>query len=268
MPPYTSQEHHYGPVDLDDHHDLSFVDISLDSKPVRERTMETSNASVNKPVDDSDEVSSTDSDSSEDDSKGSQKSVLDKVLDFNPCTMKVKNPSSALFKKRTCAECGCSVHKLKGGYTKEIKVQTVVDEVTNIESEVETKIYFRPQCAERRQRRAEHREAGFGNVLTEMLEFFEAKTQKKLEEEERLARLANEAEDAESVAQASVLARANKKSFLNMKLASSFSKKTKKVKKALKSFSFNSCRGKQDSTDASAFRGEGVLVEGMYVQRV
>jgi len=267
MPPFTSQEHHYGPVDLDLDHDLSFVDISLDSKPVRERTMETSNVSVI-PVEDEDEVSSTDSDSSEEednDSKGSEKSVIEKMLDFNPCMIKVKNPSSALFKKRTCAECGCNVHKLKGGYKKEIKVETIVDEVTNIESEIETKIYFRPQCAERRQHRVEHREAGFGNVLTEIVEFFEAKARKKLEEQARLVRLAREAEDDALVAQASVRAPTTKKSFLKMGFASSFAKKTKK---ALKSFSFNACRGKQDSTIASAHRGEGVLLEGMFIERI
>merc|ERR1711935_785289 len=174
--------------------------------------------------------------------------------------IKVKNPSSALFKKRTCAECGCNVHKLKGGYKKEIKVETIVDEVTNIESEIETKIYFRPQCAERRQHRVEHREAGFGNVLTEIVEFFEAKARKKLEEQARLV-----AEDDASVAQASVRAPTTKKSFLKMGFASSFAKKTKK---ALKSFSFDACRGKQDSTIASTHRGEGVLLEGMFIERI
>merc|ERR1712008_454874 len=108
-------------------------------------------------------------------------------------------------------------------------------------------------------------EAGFGNVLTEIVEFFEAKDRKKLEEQARLVRLAREAEDDALVAQASVRAPTTKKSFLKMGFASSFAKKTKK---ALKSFSFNACRGKQDSTIASTHRGEGVLLEGMFIERI
>jgi len=52
-----------------------------------------------------------------------EEGVLGKMLNFNPCTAKIPNPGSALFKERRCAECGCRVYKYRnGGYEKEVVV--------------------------------------------------------------------------------------------------------------------------------------------------
>jgi len=100
---------------------------------------------------------------------------MDKVLDFNPCSIKVGNPKSALFKTRICAETGECVHKYsKGGYTKE--------EVIGEDGKI-TKMYLSKSGLKKREDRQKHKESGYSTVMDELLEYFYAIEQRALEKE-------------------------------------------------------------------------------------
>lgn len=101
---------------------------------------------------------------------------FDKVLNFHPCAIRVKNPSSALFKIRICAESGEEVHKYrKGGYTKEKVVG---------ENGCVTKRYLSPFGVQRRQDRLAHNDAGYAAVMNDLLEHFRAIEQRAIEKRE------------------------------------------------------------------------------------
>lgn len=199
-------------------------------------------------------------------------SLLDRLLDFNPCTIKISNPASALFKIRTCAECGDRVHKFRnGGYQKEehlIEEQLtifddeaededesgVVAQANSFDSTASSKIvkaYYHGDCMKLKEDRAAHKDV-FGTVLLELIDAIETRERQRREAEERLAeeeermqRAEEEAAAAAAVAQAAALAKEAARSPLK-----------KRAKKFFRSF--KSCRGASNSTaatDESAFRG-------------
>lgn len=99
---------------------------------------------------------------------------LDKALDFNPCALKVKNPKSALFKVRICAETGEEVHKYRnGGYTKE-----KIEEDGSV-----TKRYLSPFGVQLRKNRLAHNDAGYAAVMNDLMEHFRAIEQRAIEEQ-------------------------------------------------------------------------------------
>mmetsp|Transcript_7616 Transcript_7616/g.18661 ORF Transcript_7616/g.18661 Transcript_7616/m.18661 type:complete len:260 (-) Transcript_7616:392-1171(-) len=148
-----------------------------------------------------------------------KKSIVAKML--CPCTVKVGNPSSALFKIRTCAECGEQVHKYSGGgYEKE-------------EYDDSTKVYFHKSCLQTREDRTIHKQYGFGLVLIDLLDYFPAKAQKKRMEEECAARkVEEEAKEARALAQAFLEAEEKNKGFAKRfkRSLKVFSKKSKNAK--------------------------------------
>lgn len=251
MPPYANPEHDHSPVmnDNDNAYDVSLMDIPLGFKPMVE------------------EATTVVSDESSLNPHTPAPSMFERLLDFNPCTIKIANPSSALFKIRTCSECGERVHKFKGGgYEKEHRLDTSIDEDTHEESSVETKVYFHGTCLQRKEARAHHRDAaGFGEVLIELQDFVEAKNQRKREEEERRARKAREEAAAVAAALEAALEAANAaKAELARQATLEAAPKSRKrgflspkrARRALKSFSWNSCRGTQGMPEETAFRGE------------
>lgn len=256
MPPYASQEHGHSPVfhDHDHDHDVSFVEIPIGSKLVEDRTTETIDGSSLNPIVEE---------------KNSPQSIFERLLDFNPCTIKIINPSSALFKVRICSECGEKVHKFKGGYEKEHRLDTIVDEDTSEESVVESKVYFHSGggCLQLREDRKVHKDNGFGAVLIDLEDFFDAKARKKLEAEERRARRAREEEEAAQkqweteVAAAAAAEAASASAARNELLEVSLKdrKFAKRARRALKSFSLKSCRGKQGMPEESAFEGMEII---------
>lgn len=151
-----------------------------------------------------------------------KKSIISKML--CPCTLKVGNPSSALFKIRTCAECGEQVHKYTGGgYEKE--------EYNDL-----TKVYFHKRCLQTREDRTIHKKHGYGLVLIDLLDYFQAKAQKKRMEEECAARkVEEEAKEARALAQAFLEAQEKEKGF------------AKRFKRSLKVFSKSSKKSKVSS---------------------
>lgn len=148
-----------------------------------------------------------------------KKSIIAKML--CPCTVKVGNPSSALFKIRTCAECGEQVHKYSGGgYEKE-------------EYNDSTKVYFHKSCLQTREDRTIHKQYGFDLVLIDLLDYFEAKAQKKRMEEECVARkVEEEAKEARALAHAFLKAEEKNNGF------------AKRFKRSLKVFSKSSKKSK------------------------
>lgn len=197
-------------------------------------------------------------------------SILDRLLDCNPCTMKIANPRSALFKIRVCSECGNRVHRFrKGGYKKELQLLAkktsaaaapapAPDNDDDDDEEqgdssavvaavvvVETKVYFHTDCFQKHHDRIVHKDTGgFASVLEELVGFVEARTRKK-EEERAAAALALAAALAEQRVSSPPLKDEEKKpGFL------------RRTKQALKLLSRGSCRGKKDcAADESAFRG-------------
>ena len=177
--------------------------------------------------------------------------MLDRLLDFNPCTMKVGNPSSALFKVRVCSECGKNVHKLKGGgYQKELKEQQQHEGDESVVTTTKTtKVYFHPRCLAIREDRKLHKESGFGAVLSELGEHFEAKARERALVEARKEAEAAAAKAAEAARKA-LLEAASVKQHRRRGRRSGFLKRTKR---ALKAVSWNACGGKQHGADESAF---------------
>jgi len=125
-------------------------------------------------------------------------SLLERLLDFNPCTGLLHRKSTTatapaspgLFQIRRCAECGFGVHKFKGGgYRKEKVTETVRDEMTGEAKEVERKLYYHSVCLARKEYRKEHR-VSFAPVLVELLEVVEfmVEERKKRQQEEEEAR--------------------------------------------------------------------------------
>ena len=230
MPPYASSEHNHSSIfDVDTAHDLSLVEIPLGPKP-DEVIIEASDDSLLDPIGEEDNP---------------KPSIFERLLDCNPCVMKIANPSSALFKVRTCIECGEKVHKLRGGYEKQARLDKIVDDKTGEESVVEIKKYYHNTCFQLLEDRMSHKDAGFGAVVIELEDFFEARVRRKGEEEERRARRSRTATKTASVsARDAPLEDSQKKWPLGF---------VKRARRALKSFSWSACRGKQDITEASAF---------------
>ena len=165
--------------------------------------------------------------------------------------MKVGNPSSALFKVRVCSECGKNVHKLKGGgYQKELKEQQQHEGDESVVTTTKTtKVYFHPRCLAIREDRKLHKESGFGAVLSELGEHFEAKARERALVEARKEAEAAAAKAAEAARKA-LLEAASVKQHRRRGRRSGFLKRTKR---ALKAVSWNACGGKQHGADESAF---------------
>lgn len=200
MPPYADH--------FDNHcdHDLSLVDVPLESKQVEGIFTEVvKSSSVKSAVEEN------------------KKSLISKIL--CPCTVKIANPSSALFKIRTCAECGEQVHKYSGGGYEKEEYNEIVHDESGEESLVETKIYFHKSCLQTRQNRINHKNSGFENVLIDLLGYFQAMAQKKRMDEESAARKAEqEAAEARALAQAYLEAQQKNKGL------------AKRLKRSLKAF--------------------------------
>lgn len=211
------------PVLDDNASDLPLVDIPIGPKLVEETPTEVSV---------SDE--SLLNDIGEEENPHTPPSFFERLLDCNPCAIKIGSPTSALLKVRICAECGDRVHKFRGGgYEKEYHLNTITDDDIHEESEVGTKVYFHGDCLKRRENRTIHRESGFGNVLTELQD-----TAKAMNWRKRRARR-SQAKSAAAAAAAVPLKhvlKGPKQSF------------PKRVRRALKSFSLKSCRRTQDAT--------------------
>eukprot|EP00531_Pseudo-nitzschia_arenysensis_P004711 CAMPEP_0116133032 /NCGR_PEP_ID=MMETSP0329-20121206/9883_1 /TAXON_ID=697910 /ORGANISM="Pseudo-nitzschia arenysensis, Strain B593" /LENGTH=265 /DNA_ID=CAMNT_0003627623 /DNA_START=48 /DNA_END=845 /DNA_ORIENTATION=- len=174
MPPYA------GNFETHSEHDWSLVDVPLDFK--------------------SNQVEGVESSALES-IEEKKKSLLAKML--CPCTVKIANPSSALFKIRTCAECGEQVHKYSGGGYEKEEYNEIVRNESGEESLVETKIYFHKCCLQAREDRINHKNSGFATVLGDLLGYFQDKAEKKRTEEESAARkLEQEAAEARALAQA------------------------------------------------------------------
>jgi hypothetical protein len=254
MPPYAAQEEQHLPAAFDlNNHELSLVEVPVEApKLVEEQERTTADAS------------STDESSFElleqpidtDKKSKSKPSVLGRLLDFNPCTMKVGNPSSALFKVRVCSECGKNVHKLRGGgYQKELKQQhrdATFNDAGEESVTKETKVYFHPRCLTIREDRTLHKESGFGAVLIELREHFEAKAREQALVAARREAEAAAAKAAEAARRALLEAAPLKTQHRRRGRRSGFLKRTKR---ALKVVSWNACGTKQHGADESAFEG-------------
>jgi len=288
MPPHIHDSQAVVFNDNNDHHDLSLFEISLASKTIE---VETNYSDVVSSTYSNDGLSLSfehphilennraDEEMKQEEeeeyicdevvpSPPSQPSILERMLDCNPCTIKISNPKSALFKIRICSECGNRVHKFRnGGYKKELlraeRVVVVVDEGNGEESssevvETTTKVYFHSDyCVQRNRYRIAHNDneagGGFGLVLEELVEFVEARARK------------HELEEAASLlAAAAALAASARNASLGVALVKEQPRKKRPrfllkrtTKKALKWFSsWSSCRGQKDnSTEESAFRG-------------
>lgn len=197
MPPYADHNNH----------DLSLVDVSLESG---QETKSVKFHDINL-VSDESSVGEDSTASTEQASKS---------------FFKMPNPSSALFKVRTCCECGQRLHKFRnGGYVKD------------------GEDYFHKDCLQVRNFRDDHRTVGgFGLVLVDLLDFFEARARKQREEQERLERMAREKEEEEK--EAARIAAAAK----NTKLPFA-----KRAKHALKSLTSKSKKSKSDTEEKPAY---------------
>ncbi len=182
MPPYADHFANHS------EQDLSLVDIPLESKSDQ--------------VDTEEEGIFTEIElSSFEPIEKQKKSLIAKML--CPCTVKIANPSSALFKIRTCAECGEQVHKYSGGGYEKEEYNEIVNDESGEESLVETKIYFHKSCLQAREDRTNHKNSGYATVLSDLLGYFEAKAEKKRFEKERATlKLEQEAAEARALAQA------------------------------------------------------------------
>lgn len=254
MPPYATQEHDHSHShsphrfnDLHQDHDLSLVEIPVRYKFVGDEDESRTDESDVPYHFTSKSVAESPYTNVEDFPKPS---ILERLLDCNPCTIKIANPASALFKIRFCSECGERVHKLKGGYEKEQRLETAFDEKGE-ESEIETKVYFHSRCCKLREDRRNHKDAGFGKVLIELEDVVQAKARKQREEEEKRARRARE-ESAAIVQAVRDLNDAHEETSRKDRRTQGFLERARRV---LKLFSFQSCRGKKHATEESAFRG-------------
>ena len=252
MPPYATQEHHHSHShspnhfhDLQQDHDLSLVEI-----PVRYKFAGDEDASG---IDASD-VPYHFTWKSVAENPGVEAipkpSILERLLDCNPCTIKISNPASALFKIRFCSECGQRVHKFQGGYEKEQRLETALDE-NGEESEMETQVYFHSRCCQMREDRRKHKDAGFGKVLMELEDAVQARARKQREEEEQRKRRARD-ESAAIVQAVREINDAHAEASRTGRRTQGF---VQRARRALKVFSFESCRGKKHGTEESAFRG-------------
>jgi len=225
MPPYADN--------FDNHreHDLSLVDVPLGSKS-NQVQMEVEGIFT--------EVESSSMEPVEE----KKKSIIAKML--CPCTVKIANPSSALFKIRTCAECGEQVHKYSGGGYEKEEYNEIVHDESGEESLVETKIYYHKSCLQTREDRIKHKTSGFTIVLIDLLAYFQEKAQKKRMEEESAAReVEQEAAEARALAQAYLEAQQKNKGL------------AKRLKRYLKGFSRKSKNSKvSDASNLSASNTE------------
>lgn len=304
MPPYASIQENTQLVTFDDDinndgdHDLSLVDISLASKTIDVTTTNNHDDAISTFSDGmctfgppcighhcvGEETKKNKAEETSDGGGGRgaavvvktpqplKPSILDRLLDCNPCTMKIANPRSALFKIRVCSECGNRVHRFRnGGYKKELQLlekktsaaaapapapapdnddeEEQGDSSAVVVVVVETKVYFHTDCFQKHHDRIVHKDTGgFASVLEELVGFVEARTRKK--EEERAAA---------ALAIAAALAEQRVSSPPGVTTPKDEEKKTgflRRTKQALKLLSRGSCRGKKDcAADESAFRG-------------
>lgn len=132
MPPYANQQQQddYVQVLNGTNYDANTVDIPLNkpSRPTDDISFDTNTKSL-LPIPPPPPLPE-EQEQQEDDAQPEKKpGMMSKMLDFNLCTAKIPNPSSALFKERRCAECGSKVYKYRdGGYEKEVVTKQVAVE--------------------------------------------------------------------------------------------------------------------------------------------
>ena len=281
MPPYASREHNDGhspPVLSDSHHDLSLFESTSAPKVIASLAafddtgmqhgdaMSTPNAERDNTL--TKEGNKIDDEAAANNTSDTPKpSILERLLDFNPCTIKVSNPASTLFKIRTCSECGERVHKFRnGGYQKEelIRMKPTFDEdvssgiaataasFESTSSSSVVKVYYHGDCVRLREDRAAHRNT-FAAVLEDLVGFVEARRR---EAEERKRRAEEEAKAAAAISHATALALAARNTPLEVTPPKSKRSPLRRAKRFLKFFSWNACRGTSNTAaDDCAFRG-------------
>lgn len=159
MPPFIYREHNHSTVFDDNYEDHDFSS-SLDTIPIRyklagEMTTDTfedgsSSASASR--------NNHHIDLQEDSPQ--PPSILERLLDLNPCTIKVANPPSALFKIRLFSDCGDILHKFKGGGNqKDHRFDNSVDKEKHKESVAESKFY-----SQLKEHRTDHKDHGFATA--------------------------------------------------------------------------------------------------------
>lgn len=283
MPPHASQQQDSTLV-FDDHNtglnamnnpDNSdpFVDVPLGSSKYNINTNGDDAASATPSTTNSAESSSAEGGADEsleaEEQEGNTNSVLERLLDFNPCSgmasmtttsfSLLPNPSSAVFKFRPCSECGRKCTKMQG-YTKEIvetKTNTVFDEETSTGEEeplVETKIYFHKWCSQIKEYRQDHKEQ-FQPVMRNLLDHFRAlelEAQMKREGEIRKARRKEESlkKKARAEAAKAEFAANNNKARDAPLEVNLVEKKPSLMKRVKKSFSMKGCKGNKAATNA------------------
>jgi len=226
------------------------MDISLGPKLNQELKQKNDDA-VGDDTSVDDDASSTASESVASESSNSQdssSSMLERLMDWNPCVAGMPNPSSALFKTRVCSECGGKCTKLQG-YKKEIVENILVDEKTGEETIVKTKTYFHKWCGTVSDYRQDHKKS-YAAVMCNLLDHFRAlEFEAQIEREAQLRLIkeqeekAREEEELAAKAQEAPLETPKRKSFL---------KRVKKSGKRMKkSFSLSSCMGKNSTSAVS-----------------
>lgn len=270
MPPYaTHQEDHFESKVVLSFHPLDpllNVPNAIGSNKMAPSGTSSNTNSMEHPVTAMSSLDSEDTSSS---------SVLERLLDFNPCmgmmgkrrnssadageeepknkaAFSFSNPYSAIFKDRRCSECGGKCTKLKG-YSKVIVANHMFEEGTSRELPIEEssstkKIYLHKWCSQLRDYRNEHKE-GFNGVLCQLMDYFRA-----LELEAQMKREAELRRKQEEVARDTIdnsqidrnLAEGQKKN-----ATKGFLKRVKKSGKRIqKSFSMNACMGINRSKSA------------------